>query len=82
MAEKKPAAYEEIVARYKFQPATTWMIGNSPKSDINPALSAGLNAVFIPHDLTWALEHESVTPAPEGRRLIQVDRFTDLQKYF
>jgi putative hydrolase of the HAD superfamily len=25
------------------------MIGNSPKSDINPALAAGLNAVFVPH---------------------------------
>ena len=30
-------------------PPATWMIGNSPKSDINPALEAGLNAVFVPH---------------------------------
>jgi putative hydrolase of the HAD superfamily len=82
VAEKKPAAYKEIVSKYKFEPATTWMIGNSPKSDINPALSAGINAVFIPHDLTWALEHESVDPAPAGQRLLQVEKFTDLQQHF
>ena len=42
---------------------TTWMIGNSPKSDINPALAAGLNAVFVPHGNTWILEHEEVAAA-------------------
>jgi len=37
-----------------------WMVGNSPRSDINPALEAGLNAVFIPHPATWELEHDEV----------------------
>jgi putative hydrolase of the HAD superfamily len=58
------------------------MIGNSPKSDINPALSAGINAVFVPHDQTWILEHETVGPAPENVRLLQVERFADLRKHF
>jgi putative hydrolase of the HAD superfamily len=40
------------------------MIGNSPRSDINPALTAGLNAIFIPHDFTWVLEHEIVNQPP------------------
>ena len=43
------------------------MIGNSPKSDINPALSAGLHAVFLPHKNTWMLEHEEVTPRRRRR---------------
>ena len=43
--------------------ALTWMVGNSPKSDINPALAAGLNAVFVPHDNTWILEHEELAAA-------------------
>ena len=64
VAEKTESAYKEIVAKYEFEPQTTWMVGNSPKSDINPALAAGINAVFVPHDLTWALEHETVNPAP------------------
>jgi putative hydrolase of the HAD superfamily len=82
VAEKKSAIYQDLVARYKLDPAITWMIGNSPKSDINPALSAGINAVFIPHDLTWALEHESVDPAPAGQQLLRVEKFADLQKHF
>ena len=36
------------------------MIGNSPKSDINPALEAGIHAVFVPHERTWGLEHAEV----------------------
>jgi putative hydrolase of the HAD superfamily len=58
------------------------MIGNSPKSDINPALAAGINAVFVPHDMTWILEHETVNPAPDGTKLLQVEKFGDLKKHF
>jgi len=61
---------------------TTWMIGNSPKSDINPALAAGLNAVFVPHGSTWVLEHEEVDSAKPPRKLLVVERFSELQTYF
>ena len=44
------------------------MIGNSPKSDINPALEAGLNAVYVPHDRTWHLEKTDLKKGP-GRFL-------------
>src|SRR5215467_14385932 len=80
--EKNPMAYIEVVAKYEFDPAATWMIGNSPKSDINPAMAAGINAVFVPHDNTWILEHESVNAAPDQVRLIQVEKFFDLQAHF
>jgi putative hydrolase of the HAD superfamily len=82
VAEKNPPTYKEVVSKYQLMLETTWMVGNSPRSDINPALAAGVNAVFVPHDNTWALEHETVAPAPEGLRLLQVERFTDLQLHF
>jgi len=82
VAEKNAPTYKEIVAKYQFAPESTWMVGNSPKSDINPALAAGINAVFVPHDNTWILEHETVNPAPDGTRLLQVQKFTDLQQHF
>jgi putative hydrolase of the HAD superfamily len=82
VAEKTPATYKEAVAKYGLEPKTTWMVGNSPRSDINPALAAGLNAVFVPHDSTWVLEHETVDPAPNGRRLLQVEKFAMLREYF
>jgi putative hydrolase of the HAD superfamily len=54
------------------------MIGNSPRSDINPSLAAGLNAVFLPHDHTWVMEHETLEPAPPAQQLLQRERFADL----
>ncbi len=64
VAEKDEATYRSAIAKYGLEPDFTWMVGNSPKSDINPALSAGLHAVFVPHDNTWILEHEELCYAP------------------
>lgn len=82
VAEKDPATYQEIAAKYDLAADQTWMIGNSPRSDVNPALRAGLNAVFVPHADTWVLEHEEIgVPGARGR-LLRVDRFADLCHYF
>lgn len=43
--------------------AGAMMVGNSLKSDVIPALEAGAWGVYVPHDLTWELEH---APKPEG----------------
>ena len=80
VSEKHEAGYRDLVRRLDFDPARTWMIGNSPKSDINPALAAGLGAVFIPHDDTWHMEHSTVDHA--GDRLIVLERFTQLLEHF
>lgn len=82
VAEKNSASYRSIVAKYALAPETTWMVGNSPRSDINPALAAGINAVFVPHDLTWVLEHETVETPPDGVQLLQVQTFRELRNYF
>jgi putative hydrolase of the HAD superfamily len=82
LPEKNAGAYRELIPRHSLHPANTWMIGNSPKSDINPSLAAGFNAVFLPHDHTWTLEHETVSPPPAGRQLLELKRFADLTAYF
>jgi len=81
-AEKNPAAYREICARHELAPHTTWMIGNSPKSDVNPALAAGLHAVLVPHPHTWVLEHEQLAAAPRGQHLLELKSFAALADYF
>jgi putative hydrolase of the HAD superfamily len=78
--EKDRAAYGRLVQERSFDPRRAWMIGNSPKSDINPALECGLNAVFVPHDRTWSLEKEAIRPG--AGKLIVVERFADLRKHF
>jgi putative hydrolase of the HAD superfamily len=79
--EKNPEAYRSVCARYELTPHTTWMIGNSPKSDINPALAAGLHAIYIHHPNTWVLEHEQMEQAPKGQRFLQVEGFAGLREW-
>ena len=78
--EKDTAAYRRLVAERSMDAAQTWMIGNSPKSDINPALDAGLRAVFIPHAHTWVLEKQEIRDG--NGRLLVLDRFPDLRRHF
>jgi putative hydrolase of the HAD superfamily len=82
VAEKKLEVYAHLAEKYDCNHSHTWMIGNSPKSDINPALAAGLNAIFVPHGDTWILEHEEVHAAPEGQKLLIVGRFAELREHF
>ena len=82
VAEKTSAVYHSLVEKYEVARDSTWMVGNSPKSDINPALAAGLHAVFVPHGDTWILEHEEVNAAPPAQQLLIVGRFAELREHF
>jgi putative hydrolase of the HAD superfamily len=79
--EKDVATYLRVIAELELAPRRAWMVGNSPRSDINPALAAGLNAVYIPHPQTWRLEHEEITPDGAGR-LMTLSTFAELRTYF
>ena len=80
--EKDEQTYRSAISKYALQQESTWMVGNSPKSDINPALAAGLHAVFVPHGDTWILEHEELATARTPQRLLVVERFVDLRAHF
>jgi putative hydrolase of the HAD superfamily len=78
--EKNEVAYRELSRERGFALERTWMIGNSPKSDINPALAAGLRAVYVPHPKTWSMEHEEV---PESHpRLLRISSIRELVTVF
>jgi len=84
VAEKHPETYRNLVREHDLDPARTWMIGNSPRSDINPALQAHINAVFIPHPLTWKLEVEEISHIRHHHpgELIELETFPQLQDVF
>jgi len=82
VAEKDTATYNSVIAKYELPEDCTWMIGNSPKSDINPALEVGINAVFVPHGNTWILEHATVAEAKPPSRLLVVEKFAQLREHF
>ena len=78
--EKDATAYRALVVERGMDPERTWMIGNSPKSDVNPALEAGLNAVFVPHAHTWGLEQQEIVQG--SGRLVTVGCFGELRELF
>jgi putative hydrolase of the HAD superfamily len=80
--EKDPETYHAVCSKHTLERGTTWMIGNSPRSDINPALACGLNAVYIHHPNTWVLEHDALDSPPDGQRLLELARFGELLRFF
>ncbi len=80
VAEKDVSEYQRIVKQHRVVKSRGWMVGNSPRSDINPALSAGLNAVFIPHPSTWELEHAEIHSG--FGKLLLLPSFRTLRKHF
>ncbi|PWV77189.1 putative hydrolase of the HAD superfamily [Prauserella marina] len=80
VAEKTVDTYWRLAERNSLVPETTWMIGNSPKSDILPARQAGMNAVFIPNEHTWVLEHGELDPADDG--VLTLTTFPELLRHF
>jgi putative hydrolase of the HAD superfamily len=77
---KDPDTYRALIGRRGLDPSRTWMIGNSPKSDILAARDAGLRAVFIPNANTWVHEHADLDPADED--ILQLDTFGELRRHF
>ena len=80
VSEKDHETYGTLVHKHKIVKTHAWMIGNSPRSDINPAMKIGLNAVYIPHQHTWQLEHEPVV-AGSGK-LVILPAFRELRSHF
>lgn len=77
--EKDAGVIRGLVAEYNLRPERTWMVGNSPRSDINPALEAGVGAIHVPHSNTWHLEHEEIA---EPERVIVLSNFGELDEMF
>jgi len=79
LPEKDALAFSRLLDKHGWERSCTWMIGNSPRSDINPALAVGINAVYIPHKHTWTFEQEQPIDHP---KLTMLERFSDLRSLF
>lgn len=80
LPEKNDQAYQDLLKKNNWKAAETCMVGNSPKSDINPALRNGLYAVFIPYKDTWKLDHETIDHA--NGRFYKINNFAGLTSLF
>jgi putative hydrolase of the HAD superfamily len=70
VSDKTAVTYRRIFSKIGGGPERAMMVGNSLKSDIVPAIAAGSYGVFVPHELTWVLEHvEEPIEAPRFRKI-------------
>jgi len=79
-SEKDVSTYRGIIHEHNWDISEVCMVGNSPKSDINPALQLGIRAVYIHYPSTWYMEDE---PLLEGNHLLmKISKVSELQEIF
>ena len=78
--EKDDKAYAKLLTKHNWRAEETCMVGNSPKSDINPALRNNIYAVHIPYRDTWKLDIEPIVNA--NGKFIEVSCFKKLAEVF
>jgi putative hydrolase of the HAD superfamily len=50
---KNVESLENILSTYPFERQRTWMIGNSLRTDVLPALTAGINSIYLKQQNEW-----------------------------
>ncbi len=76
VSDKKDETFRRLFERYGVAPNRAVMAGDSMRSDVLPALSAGAWAAFIPHDRPWS--HEHAEPPLDHPRFQMLPRLADL----
>ncbi|WP_068777006.1 HAD family hydrolase [Paenibacillus sp. FJAT-26967] len=57
---------ETLIHTQDFERSRTWMIGNSVRTDVMPALESGIHAIYIPAQLEWKYNVVDITATPKG----------------
>jgi putative hydrolase of the HAD superfamily len=79
VSDKSPPTYQRLFSRHGDGPERSMMVGNSLRSDVVPAIEVGSWGIFVPHPLTWSLEHvEAPKNAPRFRQLARIAELSTL----
>ena len=71
VSRKSAGAYTAIIDRHGTGAAQGLRVGNSMASDVLPMIAAGGWGVFVPHGISWAIEHAEA-PVDQAR-FAQID---------
>ncbi|AVP97475.1 haloacid dehalogenase [Ahniella affigens] len=71
VSEKDVPTYQRLLEELNVSPDRFMMVGNSPKSDIQPVLALGGHGVLIPYPILWEMER-SEPISPDTPRFAQV----------
>ncbi|MCM3631756.1 MULTISPECIES: HAD family hydrolase [Paenibacillus] len=64
---KNISALDELLTEHAFERSRTWMIGNSIRNDIVPALHAGIHAIHVEVPDEWNYNIIQVDVKPKGQ---------------
>lgn len=80
LSEKDERSYQRVLDRHGIEASEFLMVGNSVRSDIEPVVAIGANAVHIPHAITWVVEQGTggVDAARHWRTLDSIRDLPDL----
>ena len=79
VSHKTKVEYVDIFARHGQGADAGLMVGNSMASDVVPMIEAGGWGVFVPHGLTWAVEHAKAPDThPRFVQISELDKLPDL----
>lgn len=81
--DKTVASYNDVLDSLDLDRTRSWMIGNSMRSDILPALEAGISAIYVPNLHTWHMENVEYAENPDWPgRYLDLKRITQLADHF
>lgn len=66
---KNTEALEKILTDGQFDRFNTWMIGNSVRTDVLPALQCGIHAVYLKQEAEWTYNVIPIDATPKGALL-------------
>lgn len=76
-SHKTTEVLESILTKSRFDRNTTWMIGNSIRTDVVPALETGINAIHIPAITEWSFNVIDILVKPK-RAFLQLNKLLDV----
>ena len=84
---KNTDALKQVLNQINADKKNTWMIGNSLKSDIKPAIELGINAIHIPAEIEWSYNIVDIDIEPSGtyaqlKSLVHLPEFIREQAYY
>ncbi|MEH7155209.1 HAD family hydrolase [Neobacillus drentensis] len=84
---KNTNALQQVLTKMNADKKNTWMIGNSLKTDIKPALELGINAIHIPADIEWSYNIVDIEIEPSGtyaqlKSLVHLPDYIREQAYY
>jgi putative hydrolase of the HAD superfamily len=75
---KDAHALEGVLTHIAVDRTQVWMIGNSTRSDIVPAIQCGIGAIYVPPLTTWAYDAMHEPPHLPSHRWLCVPRLRDV----